>query len=176
MNISQFHNNKDVAVSKGMVHHLSNCCTVWSRLTVLIRHHVCHRCNGIICLATRACRQVVLHSILCCRLDNSCCGGWCRQMLMFVRNDYLSGSSILKVSHQSWLPKRLFMSTPHHIKHCTWLFNYVVADNIFCRKIKFLTKTKYANNSFCRIFVPNMCKWNQRDWASLFSLTSSIVL
>ena len=36
-------------------------------------------------------------------------------------------------------------------------FNYVVADNIFHRKIKFLNKIKQANNSLCRLFVAKMC-------------------
>ena len=32
------------------------------------------------------------------------------------------------------------------VKDCLMLFNCVIADNIFRRKIKFLNKTKQANN------------------------------
>jgi len=43
------------------------------------------------------------------------------------------------------------------VKDCLMYFNCVAADNIFCRKIKFLNKIKQANNSLCRLFVAKMC-------------------
>ena len=40
------------------------------------------------------------------------------------------------------------------VNDCLLNFNYVVSDAIYRKKIRFLNKFKYSNNSLCSLMVP----------------------